>query len=89
MCLAVPGELIDISGDDPLTRIGRIAFGGVIKEASLAFVPEARPGDYVLVHAGVAISVLDAAAAEASLACFTEPEGGSPEGDGPDGGGTP
>ncbi|MHA1568817.1 MAG: HypC/HybG/HupF family hydrogenase formation chaperone [Alphaproteobacteria bacterium] len=84
MCLAVPGELIDISGDDPLTRIGRIAFGGVIKEASLAFVPEARPGDYVLVHAGVAISVLDAAAAEASLACFTEPEG-----DGPDGGGTP
>jgi len=59
MCLAVPGELLSIEGEDPLTREGRIAFAGVVKRANLAFVPEARPGDFLLVHAGIAISVLD------------------------------
>lgn len=59
MCLAVPGLLIDISGDDALTRTGRADFGGVVKEISLAFAPEAALGDYVLVHVGFAISVLD------------------------------
>jgi hydrogenase expression/formation protein HypC len=63
MCLAVPGRILSVAGDDPITRQGRIAFGGIVKEASLAFVPEAAIGDYVLVHAGFAIATLDEAAA--------------------------
>ncbi|MCX7865591.1 MAG: HypC/HybG/HupF family hydrogenase formation chaperone, partial [Limisphaera sp.] len=45
MCLAVPGKLLSVSGEDPLERTGRVSFGGVIKEVSLACVPEAKPGD--------------------------------------------
>jgi len=59
MCLAVPGRLLSIAGEDPLTRTGRVDFGGVVKEISLAFVPEARVDDYVLVHVGFALTVLD------------------------------
>lgn len=59
MCLAVPGKITTITGDDPLTRTGKIDFGGVLKEASLAYVPEAQVGDYVIVHVGFAISRLD------------------------------
>jgi len=58
MCLAVPGKILDVSGSDT-TRMGTVGFGGIRKEASLAFVPEAKVGDYVLVHAGFAISVVD------------------------------
>jgi len=50
---------VSISGDDPLTRMGRVDFGGVIKEASLAYVPEANVGDYVIVHVGFALSKVD------------------------------
>jgi hydrogenase expression/formation protein HypC len=59
MCLAIPGKIESVSGDDPLTRMGKINFGGILKEASLAYVPEARVGDYVIVHVGFAISRLD------------------------------
>lgn len=59
MCLAIPGKIESISGHDPLTRMGKINFGGIFKEASLAYVPEARIGDYVIVHVGFAISRLD------------------------------
>lgn len=59
MCLAVPAKVIALSPGDPLTRTGRVDFGGVIKEINLAFTPEAELGDYVLVHVGFAISVLD------------------------------
>ena len=59
MCLAVPGKIMTISGDDPLTRVGRVNFGGIVKEASLAYVPEAQIGDYVIVHVGFAISTVD------------------------------
>ncbi len=59
MCLAIPGKIESISGDDPLTRMGKINFGGILKEASLAYVPEARVGDYVIVHVGFALSRLD------------------------------
>jgi hydrogenase expression/formation protein HypC len=59
MCLAIPGKVVSISGDDPLTRMGRVDFGGVIKEASLAYVPEANVGDYVIVHVGFALSKVD------------------------------
>jgi len=59
MCLAVPGKILRIEGDDPLMRAGKVSFGGVVKEVNLAYVPEARVGDYVIVHVGVALSVLD------------------------------
>ena len=59
MCLAIPGKLTSISGDDPLTRMGKVDFGGVLKEVSLAYVPEVRVGDYVIVHVGFAISQVD------------------------------
>jgi len=68
MCLAVPGKLISISGDDPLTKTGRISFGGVIKEVSLAYVPEAQIDDYVLVHVGFALSIVDQNEAQQTLA---------------------
>lgn len=59
MCLAIPGKITTITGGDPLTRMGKIDFGGILKEASLAYVPEANVGDYVIVHVGFAISRLD------------------------------
>ncbi len=59
MCLAIPGKVISISGDDALTRMGRIDFSGVIKQASLAYVPEVVVGDYVIVHVGFALSKVD------------------------------
>lgn len=59
MCLAIPGKVESISSDDPITRMGRINFGGVVKEASLAYVPEVRVGDYVIVHVGFALSKVD------------------------------
>ncbi|WP_297791311.1 HypC/HybG/HupF family hydrogenase formation chaperone [uncultured Marinobacter sp.] len=64
MCLAVPGRLISIDGDDPLTRQGRVDFGGVIKSVNLAYVPEVQEQDYVLVHVGFAITVVDPLEAE-------------------------
>jgi len=59
MCLAIPGKIESISGDDPLARMGKINFGGILKEASLAFVPEAKVGDYVIVHVGFALNRVD------------------------------
>jgi len=59
MCLAVPGKILSLAGEDELTRTGRVSFEGLVKEVSLACVPEAKVGDYVLVHVGLALSVLD------------------------------
>ena len=59
MCLAIPGKIERITGDEPLTRMGRINFGGVVKEACLAYVPEVKVGDYVIVHVGFALSKVD------------------------------
>jgi hydrogenase expression/formation protein HypC len=64
MCLAVPGRVVSVVGEDPVLRTGRVDFGGVEKQVSLAFVPEAREGDYVLVHVGFAISRVDEAEAQ-------------------------
>lgn len=64
MCLAVPGRVVSVGGEDPLLRTARVDFGGVQKEISLALVPEARPGDYVLVHVGVALTRIDEAEAK-------------------------
>jgi hydrogenase expression/formation protein HypC len=59
MCLAVPGKIISIAGEDPLSRYAKVDFGGILKEVSLACTPEAQVGDYVIVHVGVAIGRLD------------------------------
>ncbi len=63
MCLAVPGKILTIVGDDPIERIGRVSFGGIIKEVNLAYTPEAVPGNYVIVHVGFALNILDEAEA--------------------------
>ncbi len=59
MCLSIPGKIESITGgDDPLSKKGKVNFGGVLKEVSLAFVPEARVGQFVIVHVGFAISIV-------------------------------
>ena len=58
MCLAVPGRILSIEGQD-LARTARVSFGGIVKQVSLAYVPEAEVGDYAIVHVGFAISLLD------------------------------
>ena len=72
MCLAVPGKILDVTGDEPRFRTARVAFGDIVKTVSLACVPAACVGDYVLVHAGFAISVLDETQAERTLADLRE-----------------
>ena len=64
MCLAVPGKITSISGDEPLMRTGKVDFGGILKEVSFAYVPEAQLGDYVIVHVGFALSRVDEAEAQ-------------------------
>ena len=59
MCLAIPGKVESISGSDQLSRVGKVNFGGILKEVSLAYVPEVKVGDYVIVHVGFALSRLD------------------------------
>jgi len=71
MCLALPGKILSIQGTG-LERSGEVAFGAVQQRISLGYVPEAEIGDYVVVHAGCAISVLDEEAAQETLAAFSE-----------------
>jgi len=59
MCLAVPGKIVSIEGDDPILRDGKVDFGGLVKRVNLSLVPEARIGDYVVVHVGLALSIVD------------------------------
>ena len=60
MCLAVPGELISINeGIDPLFKTGIVSFGGVRKEVNLRLLPEAQEAQYLMVHVGVALSIID------------------------------
>jgi hydrogenase expression/formation protein HypC len=66
MCLAVPGRVIAITGDGEF-RTARVDFGGVARDACLAFVPETEVGDYVLVHVGFAITRVDEEAARQTL----------------------
>ncbi len=63
MCLGVPGQLVAWTNRDPLFATARVQFGGITRECSMACVPHAEPGDFVIVHAGIAISRIDAAAA--------------------------
>ncbi len=63
MCLAIPGRILTMTEGDPLLRTGRVDFGGIVKEINLAYTPEAGIGDYVLVHVGFALAVIDEAEA--------------------------
>lgn len=67
MCLAVPGKILSMTGEDPLLRTGKVSFAGVVKEVSLAYVPEAEVGQYAIVHAGFAISIVDESEAQKTL----------------------
>jgi hydrogenase expression/formation protein HypC len=73
MCLAIPAKIISITdNNDSLQRMARVDFSGVLKDISLAYLPEAQVNDYVIVHAGLALSLLDEDEAQASLAAFAE-----------------
>lgn len=63
MCLGIPGKVVEIYQQDDLP-MGKVEFGGILKEVCLAYTPEIQVGDYVIVHVGFAISRLDEAEAE-------------------------
>ena len=70
MCLGVPGQILDVV--ESSLRLGRVAFGSTIKEVSLACVPDAGPGAWVVVHAGLALDQLDEAEARFMLECLNQ-----------------
>jgi hydrogenase expression/formation protein HypC len=72
MCLAVPGQIVSIGEAEPLQRTGKVSFGGVLKEVSLACLPEAQVGDYVIVHVGMALSIVDEAEAQETFRYLEE-----------------
>ena len=74
MCLGIPGKVITIQGDDPFYRTGKVEFGKILKEISLAYVPEVQVGDYVVVHAGFAISIVDEEEAQSIFKLIEELE---------------
>ena len=79
MCLAIPGRVTAVFNADGL-RMGKVDFGGVVKDVCLAFLPDLAVGEYAIVHAGFAISKLDEAAALETLRDFAElepPAGGA------------
>ncbi len=67
MCLGVPGQILNVMGTDPILRSGKVSFSGIVKDVSLACVPEADAGDWVLVHVGLALAKLDEAEAKRQL----------------------
>jgi hydrogenase expression/formation protein HypC len=68
MCLAVPGKITSIAPfEDPLFATASVSFGGVLKDVSLAMLPEAKVDDYVMVHVGVALSIVDETEAEETI----------------------
>jgi hydrogenase expression/formation protein HypC len=64
MCLAIPGKVISVNDATDFTRHGKVDFGGVIRQVNLSLVPEAQIGDYVIVHVGLALSIMDEAEAQ-------------------------
>ena len=57
MCLAVPGKILSCTGDDPLERVGRVSFAGIVRDVSLAYVPEAQVGDYAIFFRRAAVEI--------------------------------
>ncbi|MEM7369033.1 MAG: HypC/HybG/HupF family hydrogenase formation chaperone [Bacteroidota bacterium] len=73
MCLAIPGKIQSIESQyDGLVRMAKVSFGGIMKEASLEMIPAAKEGDYVLVHVGVAISIVNEEEAKRTFSYLEE-----------------
>jgi hydrogenase expression/formation protein HypC len=72
MCLGVPGKIVSVEANDLGIPMGKVSFGGIAKEVCLAYVPEAEVGDYVIVHAGFALSRLDEQEAQEVFALLSE-----------------
>ncbi len=73
MCLSIPGKLIEVVGElDPIFRVGKVSFDGVLKEVNLTMVPYAKVGGYVLVHVGAAIGIIDEAEAKRTFDLIKE-----------------
>jgi len=73
MCLGIPGKLVEVHTQDGLP-MGKVDFGGILKEVCLAYTPEAQLGQYVLVHVGFAISQIDEAEAQEIFSYLEEIE---------------
>jgi len=71
MCLGIPGQIVEVFEKDGL-KMGKIDFGGVVRETCLAYVPEAKVGDYTIVHVGFALNIIDEAEAQETLALLAE-----------------
>lgn len=71
MCLGIPGKIIDIYEQNGL-KMGKIDFGGVVREACLAYVPEAEIGQYTIIHVGFALNIIDEDEAQKTLALMSE-----------------
>jgi hydrogenase expression/formation protein HypC len=71
MCLGIPGKIVEVYETNGLP-MGKIDFGGVIKEACLAYVPEAKIGDYTIVHVGFALNIIDDEEAKKTLDLMAE-----------------
>jgi len=71
MCLAIPGKIVETYRVGDL-KMAKVDYGGVVKEACLAYVPEADIGQYIIVHAGFALNLLDEGEAQETLALFRE-----------------
>ena len=72
MCLAIPGKIMTIEDEGSLFRRGKVSFGGILREVNLACVPEAKLGEYVIVHVGIAINRLDESEAARVLEYLNE-----------------
>jgi hydrogenase expression/formation protein HypC len=72
MCLGIPGKVVSIVAEEGGLPTGKIDFSGIVKDACLAYVPEAKVGDYVIIHAGFAISVIDEASAQETFKYLDE-----------------
>jgi hydrogenase expression/formation protein HypC len=71
MCLGIPGKVMEVYEQNGLP-MGKVEFGGILKEVCLAYTPEVQVGDYVLVHVGFAISQIDEAEAQATMELLNE-----------------
>lgn len=71
MCLGIPGRIVEIYEKDGL-QMGKVDFGGVVREACLAYVPEAQVGDYTIVHVGFALNLINEEEAQKTLDLLNE-----------------
>ncbi len=78
MCLAIPGKIVEIYQANDLL-MGKIDFGGVVREACLAYVPEAKVGDYTIIHVGFALNLIDEQEAMETLSLIDEISKQEPE----------